>query len=721
MSIDELIKGSAPLAALFSKPLEDRHAGHVFRMDYERALVMTNDAWRQKIKGIPQNCFLIASTLDPHFMHETPEPYRVVLLLRVIGPADLPQDREKIAAIIEHYGNKTSFEAPDGRDGIDPHTHAALQWSAIECRVLGSFYQDGNNLCFGADAEDYASVAPLRVYKPHGKALRTIVEYADPLRLRKSREDAIASGFSRAPESFRIGVVRYTSTNRLQRDDGDNVEVSLQTVDVVSKRTAAFGMTRTGKSNMIKTLVSAAQVEVMRAGGKIGQLVLDLNGEYANANAQDAGAISTVFDGNVVRYRDSATPGFFDVRPNYYKSLEIGLENLQQAIEGQADSEDFNNFVSLKISQERPSSLSEATRWEVKVAAYRSLLYASEFRPAADDMTVHFTVGAKVLAQIHGALPAKFNAASNDQGRAAAVIAKLGDPSKGLALSKAAEFFQTVREAERALRARSGSGFGLVSSSGKAWLEPPVLSMLSLMVGKSTNNDGPIRGRGTLNRVSTRHSASGSSGIDLDIYNHLSNGRIIIVDLSSSMPSTRLTLMEQIAKGIFDRSLTLFTQGKKPPAILIYIEEAHNLIGRDSKPDDTWPRLAKEGAKANIGLIYATQEPSSIQPNILANTENIISAHLNNDDEIRALSKYYDFAEFGPSIKHAQDVGFVRLKRLSAPFVVPTQVDEFKPDEVKRRYTAATPSSFTPAPKPPEAGEVATVAPENFGLEDSEL
>jgi DNA helicase HerA-like ATPase len=123
-----------------------------------------------------------------------------------------------------------------------------------------------------------------------------------------------------------------------------------------------------------------------------------------------------------------------------------------------------------------------------------------------------------------------------------------------------------------------------------------------------------------------------------------------------------------------------FIKNESMNFIQLYFEEAHNLFPRREDRDMTviYNRLAKEGQKLRIGLSYATQEVSSISSSILKNTQNWFVSHLNNEDELREIKKYYDFDDFTESLRRTTDKGFIRMKTDSNTFIVPVQIDQFR-------------------------------------------
>ena len=71
-----------PLVRLVQR---ENFVGWVYQIDYDRAWVMTNDLWKARALGVPQNSFLVAAAFDPdQFQRVAPED-REVILLRVIG------------------------------------------------------------------------------------------------------------------------------------------------------------------------------------------------------------------------------------------------------------------------------------------------------------------------------------------------------------------------------------------------------------------------------------------------------------------------------------------------------------------------------------------------------------------------------------------------------------------------------------------------------------
>lgn len=636
--------------------------GWAYGIDYDSALVMTNDAWKASALGVPNNAFLIAAAFDPEKYASTAEPEREVLLLRVVGASRLPHDDDLVRTKIDYCRQQTQIHGnPGTAKDYDAITRNELQFGGLECRVLGTFYIKDGDLWLGSDLESYATAARLNVYRPRGDALRLIVNHVDPIRRRTAVEEATRMGIQKPLASFRIGTVRYTSTDRLHRRDASElVPVSIQPSDFLARRTAVLGMTRTGKSNMIKQTVAVVKRVADEGGIPIGQIIYDLNGEYANANQQDQGALADVYPADTVRYRMLKTDGFAELQNNFYIQTNEGFAILRRAVaENKGDQQtDVQVFLNASFDEPDSQDRSAHNRWQVRVAAYKALLHRAQF-PAPGSHRITFPVNQAIRTAI-------------DQSAGSA----LPDPSRGLTLDQGVEWFLAAREANRTAQ--------LISSSGKPWFDEEALAIVNMLANKNTN-DAYIRGYKVLTGAQKYHSPRRSSEVGDEIYEHLRDGKIVIVDLSVGDATMRENISKQIAGDIFRRSMGTFIEGNPPPNIVIYIEEAHNVIGKDAALTDIWPRIAKEGAKYRISLVYATQEVSAMHPNILANTENWFITHLNNEREVRELARFYDFADFSRSLIQAQDVGFARVKTLSGPFVVPVQIDKFDAEAEKKR------------------------------------
>ncbi|RMH43958.1 MAG: DUF87 domain-containing protein [Gammaproteobacteria bacterium] len=639
----------------------ENFVGWVYSIDYDFAYVMTNDLWKYRAQGIPHNCFLVAAAFDPQNLAQTPDEEMEVILLRVLGSAKLPQDDDLVRTKIDHFKDQKSPQGSPDRE-LDDITRNEMQFGGLKCRVLGTFFMDGNELWLGSDLESFATATRLNVYRPHGEALETIVNYVDPIRRNAAREMAAQLGLEGEIKPFRIGTVRYTSTDRLHRraPGAEKVPVFVQPADFLARRTAVLGMTRTGKSNMIKQLVSVVKRVADESHAKIGQIIYDINGEYANANQQDKGALADIYPHDTVRYRMLKTDGFRELRTNFYDQLNEGFGIIQRELEeaNRVTTDYVRAFVNLSLDEPDPSDVGEHRRWEVRVAAYRTLLYVAGFTPP-ENFRIKFSANKEVSAKVSEK----------------SSISLPNPTGSGLTLEQAKQWFLALREANQEAP--------LKSSSGKDWVDDSLKTLLDMIAQRQGKTY--ISGFKILADAIKYHSPRRTTEVADEIYDLLQDGKIVILDLSVGDARIREKVSTRIAHKIFQNSMAIFVQGKTPPNIVVYIEEAHNLIGKGMDLTETWPRLAKEGAKYRISLVYATQEVSSMHPNILANTENWFITHLNNAREVKELAQFYDFADFGNSLIRAQDVGFARVKTLSSPFVVPVQIDKFDPEAEQRR------------------------------------
>lgn len=635
---------------------EDCFVGRPFYFDYGKLYLLINDRHKQDVGGIPEGCFLLCS-------YDRAKSPTEVVLVRVLGPTKLPTDQDVIAAMVDYY--KESAPTASVQSPLDSFTRYEFQFSGLECRVLGTFYKvaggaNDGRVAFGSDVENFYSANNYSVYKPSGKVLEYIVNFKE--------DGGVIGGTGDA----RIGEVRYSSTTRTAPTSP--VPVYVSATDFLAKRTALFGMTRTGKSNTVKKIIQCVEQlteSKMQYEGEelapVGQIIFDVNGEYANPNRQDEGtAIYELYKPKVTRYSTIKKADFKVMKVNFYRDYEQGF-GLLQGLLADDDSDYVKAFRALDFSldPDLKNDPSYATRRDRRVAAFQCCLKAAGY-PEHSDPSKRTRI--------------KFSGESTTLN---ALSGRTINPSDGITLDDATTWFTSV------WASYSTEPFFQTykQKKGKDWADDDLKALLRLLTLKNENNrTAPISGYKKLIPGRSLHTETVDKLYEDEILDLLRDGKIVIVDLSEGDPSIQRTYSERICKRIFADGMGRFISNPTNERgdnygnfIQMYFEEAHNLFPKKEDKDlaQIYNRLAKEGAKLRIGISYATQEVSSISSNILKNTQNWFISHLNNRDELREIEKFYDFEDFTGSLQRATDKGFIRMKTYSNAFIVPVQIDRF--------------------------------------------
>lgn len=335
---------------------EDAYVGDVYSLSYAHALVQIHDHHRERVGGIAALSFLVATRIHPAGLIDIRKEDASVLLLRVLDHAELPNAAEALRVRVE-TAQRVSGEVDkhwDDRTVMDATTHNILSYAGVRCRVLGTFYvrntasddEPKYALSFGCDISNYYPNKGLKVFKPRGEFLERIVNYRDAVTYGDYSDEAVV-----------IGRVRYASTHR-QFQRVAEVPVSIIPRDLLGQKSALFGMTRTGKSNTTKVILKAIfELRWHEDPLRIGQIVFDPNGEYANENTQDAhGAVPTAIknvwasgppDKHATLKEDVVTYGITDhpndpgrrlMKLNFHdeQNLQIGKEIIDNALADQS-------------------------------------------------------------------------------------------------------------------------------------------------------------------------------------------------------------------------------------------------------------------------------------------------------------------------------------------------------------------------------------------------
>ena len=136
---------------------------------------------------------------------------------------------------------------------------------------------------------------------------------------------------------------------------------------------------------------------------------------------------------------------------------------------------------------------------------------------------------------------------------------------------------------------------------------------------------------------------SASSELVEDTFEHLKQGKTVIIDLSLKDNMDASIISTILVRKLFENNKAEFTSDNPENVIdtVIFVEEAQNVLSEEFVRSNTNPfvRAAKEGRKFGLGMVAITQRPSAISEEIRTQAENFFTFHMGNSDDIRALVK----------------------------------------------------------------------------------
>lgn len=658
----------------YLKPESCIHIGFVTKINYEQATILSHDYNTKEANYIPQGAFLIVDCSDQTTSKKS------YFLLRVQSITYIEESKlikTETAQKINSIKNNENYEYKN----LDSFTRNKLCFYELNCKILGTFYENNGKIFYGSDAYAFGLSRVYNVYKPINESLEFIVNFIKNDRIEATKELIRKISGSNETEitPFEIGKIRYASTLTDQEISGiEYSKVTISPIDFIKQKTGVFGMTRTGKSNTIKTIIKGVLQLSGNINEPIGQLIYDINGEYANDNDQNRKILNENLY-TVDKYNDKEN-NFSPALNNFYFTSNYGLEIFKKGIrDSESGSNYLNNFMSIHDIFETNLHFILWTVLLYRTGYALPNIEKSETKKKyvkIKEGEIFYDVNEESFLILEDVYSKNFNKYYGEK-----IKTVVENNKKYLVLSedtldKIKRFLYTQRPTET--NSTLKEQFETHGDYGKYIMD--YLSIMTFILGTDlcSARSFAVSGWQILAKYTYAHTEKATKDYKSEIYNRLVKGKTVIIDLSIGEPFVKRYIEDELMSYILERQIQIFRNSDSCPIINIFIEEAHNVIGKKAEVDSLWPRVAKEGAKYNIALIYATQEPSAIHESILSNTANLIVAHLNNEREINTICQYEDLIDFKENIRRAEDVGLVKLRLISKPYTIPVQINRFE-------------------------------------------
>lgn len=615
--------------------------GYVLELGFDTAKIITSDTYKIIVGGIPRGSFLIMAPTEygkipPHFS-----------LLRVKGVSTTPLSSQ----VQQTYFELHKKSMPE----LDIWTQSELQWGALECDVLGMFYANPtqtSKLEFSGDVNNIVSAHRYKVYAPDNILL-----------------DLIVNGTVTADLQYELGSLRTMECLLSDSNNQPKIPVKISMNDFKGRRTAMFGKTRLGKSNVVK-LIAQGMIDATKsadAKDSVGQLIFDINGEYANDNPQDGNkSLRSANEDRCQVYALTTRQGTPSkpLRLNFFEYPDSGLQILASMLEEDKQRSNYiRSFTSVSLQSFEEIEAMESER-DKSNAARRVMMYWAILNKAGFSSNE-----SNLRSKIHATQYVKgFDPHFRKELREA-VFGKDTLPPAPTSMST----LQSELEAIASFRNQNPDAPAL-KKDGEPIFDPDDMALLSFLVPASGSGPSILRPYAKFH-----HKDAGQ--FSTEIVELLDKGSTVILDLGNATDEVRRYFSNMLSLDVFRHQEKKFVDNKLDNHFVeLYFEEAHNLFPiNDKEFTGVYTRFAKEGAKFHIGMVYSTQSPSTINKELLAQTENFFVGHLSSQDEAHALSRLQvAFEGTEQDILRSKTPGFMRMLTMSNRFVVPVQAMLFE-------------------------------------------
>jgi hypothetical protein len=523
------------------------------------------------------------------------------------------------------------------------HTHV------LRCAILGSFNQAPNPEApwgFTSQISLHKPASAFRVYAPSPKVLQGLVNGTLP------------------PQGLMdFGRLRYNE----QSDWGKQaIYTRINIKDMVTKRTAMLGKTRLGKSNVVK-LIAQGMLDYTATTQNVGQLLFDVSGEYSNTNPPEGEiTLASHNRGRCIAYFLTERQGNADgrlLRFNFFQTpaqtLDVMRELLPPVV---AESESVRGVLTCRMADLAPvPHESEVTRLKHlrKVMLLWAVLDAAGFAYHPEHLK-------SWLDSLGFATP--YNPGFSMGLRQAAYQAIHNHPAPAVPNTMA----NLIVEMNTLARFRlTYANDPHLTAQGRPVFDNEENILMRFLCAEG--GQGPYQLRSCL----PYHSPI-AEDFTQHILSSLDEGRTVIVDLSNAPDRVVRYFAQKMCMAIFAEQEHKFNLNSLAGRyIQIFFEEAHDIFPiQGSLMTNVYSRFAKEGAKFHIGIAYATQSPTTINPDLLAQTENFFIGHMSSQKEVDCICELQvAFQGCENAIRFNRTPGLMQVLTQSHRYVVPMQAN----------------------------------------------